>query len=419
MSVANESRTDLDSHADQCAVGRNSLLVHDYDRPINVSGFHPSGPINNNLRQVSAALAYDDPFTGETTILLVHQAIYVPELEYNLLSTMQVRLNDVTISEVPRFLAENVSDLTHSIAIPTANPDKPYIIPLSLHGVTSFFPTRKPTPEEYESLPHLTLTSDEPEYDPHDTSYASQEAALTKILATGDRIGAPPPSRRLCSVTKTFSNARALITMNDPASVSLKATSLTFDDGLFANELNRKLSAISRRATGNQFDPEMLARNWGIDRVTARRMINTTTQRGIRTLLHPTLSRRFRTNDRQLRYRRLPIECFTDTLISKTASRRLNMYAQIFATSDGWCRAYPMRLKSEAHEGLSLLFQREGVPNVMIMDGALEQVRGTFRKKCREAGVHVKQTEPHTPWSNAAEAAIRELKKGVGRQMVR
>ena len=95
------------------------------------------------------------------------------------------------------------------------------------------------------------------------------------------------------------------------------------------------------------------------------------------------------------------------------------MYAQIFATSDGWCRAYPMRLKSEAHEGLSLLFQREGVPNVMIMDGALEQVRGTFRKKCREAGVHVKQTEPHTPWSNAAEAAIRELKKGVGRQMVR
>ena len=31
----------------------------------------------------------------------------------------------------------------------------------------------------------------------------------------------------------------------------------------------------------------------------------------------------------------------------------------------------------------------------------------------------MKQTEPYTPWSNAAEAAIRELKKGVGRQMVR
>ena len=53
------------------------------------------------------------------------------------------------------------------------------------------------------------------------------------------------------------------------------------------------------------------------------------------------------------------------------------------------------------------LFQREGVPNVMIMDGALKQVQGTFLKKCREAGVHVKQTEPHTPWSNAAEAAMK------------
>jgi hypothetical protein len=401
-------------------VGRNSLLVHDYDRPINVSGFHPSGPVNKNLRQVSAALAYDDSYTGETTILLVHQAIYVPELEHNLLSTMQVRLNDVMISETPRFLTDNVTDLTHTIAIPTDDPATPYVIPLSLHGVTSSFPTRKPTPEEYESLPHLELTSDAPEYDPHDSTYASQEAALTKIvLDTGDRIGAPPPSRRLCSVTKTFSHAISLATGKDSVLLSLLATTPTLDDGSFAKKLNRLIGALKRNSSGRQFDPDMLARNWGIDRATARRTVNATTQRGIRTLLHPTLSRRFRTNDRQLRYRRLPIDCFTDTLLSKTASRRNNMYAQIFATGDGWCRAYPMKLKSEAHEGLSLLFQREGVPNTMIMDGALEQVKGTFRKKCREAGVHVKQTEPHSPWSNAAEAAIRELKKGVGRQMVR
>ena len=44
---------------------------------------------------------------------------------------------------------------------------------------------------------------------------------------------------------------------------------------------------------------------------------------------------------------------------------------------------------------------------------------GMFRRKCREAGIQVKQTEPYTLWSNAAEAAICELKKGVGRQMVR
>ena len=34
--TVDESVTDLDSDADQCAVGSNSLIVHDYDRPINV-----------------------------------------------------------------------------------------------------------------------------------------------------------------------------------------------------------------------------------------------------------------------------------------------------------------------------------------------------------------------------------------------
>ena len=78
-----------------------------------------------------------------------------------------------------------------------------------------------------------------------------------------------------------------------------------------------------------------------------------------------------------------------------------------------------MQRKYLAHEGLSLLFQREGVPNTLVMDNALEQTMGQFRKKCREVDVRVRQTEPLSPWSNAAESAIRELKKGVGRQMVR
>ena len=31
-------------------------------------------------------------------------------------------------------------------------------------------------------------------------------------------------------------------------------------------------------------------------------------------------------------------------------------------------------------------------------------------------GTHIKQTEPHSPWQNVAELAIRELKKGAGRK---
>jgi len=71
------------------------------------------------------------------------------------------------------------------------------------------------------------------------------------------------------------------------------------------------------------------------------------------------------------------------------------------------------------HEGLSLLFKRDGVPPKIIVDGSKEQTMGTFAKKVRQADCWLKQTEPYSPWSNAAEGVIRELKKGSGRKMVK
>jgi hypothetical protein len=55
----------------------------------------------------------------------------------------------------------------------------------------------------------------------------------------------------------------------------------------------------------------------------------------------------------------------------------------------------------------------------MVMDGANAQVEGEFRRKMRDAGCYIKQTEPHTQSSNMSEGAVRELKKGVGQQMLR
>ncbi len=111
---------------------------------------------------------------------------------------------------------------------------------------------------------------------------------------------------------------------------------------------------------------------------------------------------------------------YTDTLDAKTVtSKRGNKYAQIFATRFGWYRAFPLKQKSEAHEAVSILFARDGVPNTMVMDGAREQTLGDFRRKCREASCHIKQTEPHSPWMNMAENGVRELKKASARQMLK
>jgi hypothetical protein len=110
-----------------------------------------------------------------------------------------------------------------------------------------------------------------------------------------------------------------------------------------------------------------------------------------------------------------------DTLDAKTVeSMRANKHAQIFATRFEWCRAFPIKAKSEAHhEAVSTRFTRDGAPDVMVMDGAGEQTLGNFRKKCREASCNTKQTEPHSPWMNAAEKGVRELKKASAQKMLK
>jgi hypothetical protein len=61
-------------------------------------------------------------------------------------------------------------------------------------------------------------------------------------------------------------------------------------------------------------DAATLANNWGIGIEAAKRMHFVTTQRGVRRMIHPSLTKRYKTNDRQLRYRRLPVTMFTDTM---------------------------------------------------------------------------------------------------------
>jgi hypothetical protein len=135
-------------------------------------------------------------------------------------------------------------------------------------------------------------------------------------------------------------------------------------------------------------------------------------------MIHHSLTKRYKTNDRQLRYLRLPVTMHTATMISTIVSRQNNKAAQTFCTDFSFVRAFPLKKEKEAHDALSLLFQRDGVHNVMVMDGSNSQVEGEFRRKLCDAGYHIKQTEPHTQSSNMGEGAVCELKKGVGQPMI-
>ena len=53
-----------------------------------------------------------------------------------------------------------------------------------------------------------------------------------------------------------------------------------------------------------------------------------------------------------------------------------------------------MKVRSEAHEALSLLFQRDRVPPAIICDNAKEMILGEVNRKLKEALCHLRQTEP-------------------------
>jgi hypothetical protein len=83
-------------------------------------------------------------------------------------------------------------------------------------------------------------------------------------------------------------------------------------------------------------DPQTLATRWMISPDPAKRTVVMTTQRRVRTCLNPTLSRRFLTNDRMLRYKQLPhTVLWTPCLLRPPLSEVMKWHRCTLPLSDG------------------------------------------------------------------------------------
>ncbi len=83
-----ETTLELDLHADTCILGRDALILLDYNRPVIVEGYDPSLG-TKTYATVSGVLAYDDPVTGKVYHLVINQRIHIPHLDHHLLCPMQ------------------------------------------------------------------------------------------------------------------------------------------------------------------------------------------------------------------------------------------------------------------------------------------------------------------------------------------
>lgn len=141
-----------------------------------MSGFAP-GSGRKGVRVVDAAVAYDDPYTGLTHILLFKNALYCPDMEYNLIPSFILREAGLTVNETPKFQCKKPTIEDHSIY--SASHD--LRIHLQLHGTFSYFNSRKPTVQEIQDTDEEDLVWFTPEqdlWDPYLDTWQMAEASM-------------------------------------------------------------------------------------------------------------------------------------------------------------------------------------------------------------------------------------------------
>jgi hypothetical protein len=118
-----------------------------------VSGFANNMEALQDILIVKAALAYDDPNTGETFVFIIKQALYFGDhFNHILLNHNQICSYGVTVDAIPKHLSLSSS---HAIIIKEEN----LTIPLSLNRIISYFNVRTTSIYEVDNCQHIVLTS--------------------------------------------------------------------------------------------------------------------------------------------------------------------------------------------------------------------------------------------------------------------
>lgn len=374
-----ESRTDLDSHANMVVFGKNAIVINNSGRHAEVSGFSPELKSLSKVPIVDAAIAYDCPFTMKTYILIARNALHVPSMDHNLIPPFIMREAGIMVNETAKIHVKDPTVDHHCIHFI----ENDLRIPLSLWGIFSYFPSRRPNDGDSTDSSSIFITPDSQSWNPHSDVYARNEERMLDwrgdIVEPKNRMPFLLEDEDVDAFVNSLSagassmvskeeniaidkNLLGAVVMSTEANVPLTSEypsvfdeitpamldiSNTLDSASFATALNER-TAISKfgvavgstviseadRIVDNLFTSEVeaahaappkgvsaqqLSKLWKIDVPTAQRTLQVTSQLKKQDG-DSKLSRNFSTNDRMLRYRRINCYFFTDTFfVTKSA----------------------------------------------------------------------------------------------------
>ena len=474
---SDHSRTELDSHANMVVLGCESFIFESTARTCSVAPFDPKLGVSSKVPIVDGAICYDCPYSGESYILIVRNALHLPHIKNNLIAPFIMRSAGVTIDERPKIHYDDPTVDNHCVMFD----DSDLRIPLQLNGIFSYFQSRKPTIEELHELPKLFLTPDAEDWNPHSHTFGDNERSMLDF--NGEMADKSRRKDEICifeqdeipelssvSVEEWESNIDANISsayvapaipsaINDPnlefadalnirGEVSKVAASIgncdfsqSMDTPLFENnapyittwdnfedslkdtldasqiEFVQAQIAAAQASKPKGVSPEVLSKLWCISDKLAEGAIEQNTQL-CRHNSDNVLSRQYTTNDRMLRYKRLGSTFYTDTMFANEhKSSRQYTCCQVFVSDKGFVAVYPMQSQNEFPVALHWFCKQVGVPVDLIVDGHKAQTSSDVKTFCHQVGTTLKILETGTPWANRAELYIGLLKEAVRRDM--
>ena len=140
----------MDSPTDTIVCGFNCIIMHFTGKECDVAPYTDAHETINSVSIVNAATEYDNPETGDTTILILNKAIWIGEtMDYTLVNPNQLRAYGMKVqynpfAEAPIFISTE---------------DHDFMLPLSSKGTILRVTTRTPTYKELQTRQHVTYLS--------------------------------------------------------------------------------------------------------------------------------------------------------------------------------------------------------------------------------------------------------------------
>ena len=109
--VNEDPRKELDFYANMVVLGAHAFLFESKNRTCNVQPFDPIQGTASKIPIVDGAVVYECPYTGEIYVLIVRNALHIPQLRNNLIPPFVLRATGVTLNETPKIYSKDSNNV--------------------------------------------------------------------------------------------------------------------------------------------------------------------------------------------------------------------------------------------------------------------------------------------------------------------